>query len=213
MSNRVGTKEAGEDATRSISADGSTVIFATAAPLVSRDTNTGANPPLSATARSGTGCDIYEWEEQGHGTCTEAGGCIRLVSNGVDSHGVFAAALSSSGRDIDFATYANLVPADTDGVTDVYDARVDGGFHAPHPQPACGSPEACRPAPAAQPAPPTLSTPNFIGPGNAKTQLECAKGRHRVKRHGQLRCVPNRPRSITTRSTSRAARHNRGGGK
>jgi hypothetical protein len=213
LSNRLGTHEAGEDATRSISADGSTVIFLTAAPLVSRDTNTGAHPASQCYGNgSGTGCDIYEWEEQGHGTCTEGengtGGCIRLVSSGVDSHGIFAAALSSSGRDVDFATYANLVPNDTDGVSDVYDARVNGGFHAPHPPPACGSPEACRPEPAAQPAPPALSTPNFIGSGNTKTQLECAQGRHRVKRHGQVRCVPNRHKRH-----KRAARHNRGRGK
>jgi hypothetical protein len=217
-SNRVGTQEAGEDAKRSFSADGSTAIFVTAAPLVSGDTNTGAHPAADCVGNgSGTGCDIYEWEEQGHGTCTEGengtGGCVRLVSSGSDSHGIFAAVIDPSGRNIDFGTFANLGPADTDGVPDIYDARVNGGFHAPHPQPACGSPEACRPEPAAQPAPPPLSTPNFIGPGNAETQLECAQGRHRVMRHGQLRCVPSRHKKHHHKKQKRAARHNIGRGK
>ncbi len=35
-----------------------------------------------------------------------------------------------SGKDIFFVTSQGLVPQDTDGVADVYDARLDGGFPA-----------------------------------------------------------------------------------
>ena len=120
-----------EDGGRAISADGGVVIFRTAAPLVSHDTNAGAHP-ICHERESGlpdTGCDIYEWEEQGHGTCTEVGGCVSLISSGHAPEGDTEAVISSSGRDILFRTTAALVPEDTDGVADIYDARVEGGFH------------------------------------------------------------------------------------
>jgi hypothetical protein len=182
-----------EAASRPISADGSTVIFRTAGPLVSRDTNEGINPDCVHNEGT-TGCDIYEWEEDGHGTCTEAGGCVRLVSSGLDPHGDKTAIISSSGRDVAFFTLRNLIPEDTDGVGDIYDARVNGGFHTPHPPPPCTSPEACGEGFTSEPPLPRLSTPTFVGPGNATTQLKCARGRHRVSKHGKVVCVPNRRR-------------------
>ncbi len=208
------------DEERKISSDGSIAIFRTAEPLVSRDTNTGSEPECSAGV-TGTGCDVYMWEEQGHGTCTEAGGCIRLISDGVDPHGVPNAVMSSSGRDITFETQRSEIPGDTDGVGDIYDARVDGGFHTPHPPAPCGSPDACRGTPTAQPAPPAVATPNFSGPGNAKEKLQCARGRHRAKRKGQVRCVPNhkkhkhhhRKAAHRKRPHRRAAGSSRGGAK
>jgi hypothetical protein len=181
--------EAAENGSRSISADGSVAIFNTAAPLVSRDTDLAANPGCYSNE---SGCDIYMWEEQGHGTCTEAGGCVSLVSSGVDSHANNAASISASGRDIVFNTPRGMVPGDTDGVRDFYDTRVNGGFHPTHPEPVCGSPERCQPEPPPPPAQPNVSTPNFVGTGNSPEKLRCAKSRHRVTRHGQVRCVPNR---------------------
>ncbi len=182
----LGGNDLAEDAERSISEDGSTIIFDTAAPLVSRDTNVGANPQCGG---EGTGCDVYEWEEQGHGTCSDVGGCIGLVSDGVAPHGASSAVIGATGRDIAFQTTRDLTPEDTDGIGDVYDARVNGGFHAAHPPSPCGSPEACREAPRAESAPATLGTPNFSGPGNSAERLQCARGKVRMKRHGQVRCV------------------------
>jgi hypothetical protein len=205
-------QEAAGDGERMITADGSIAIFETASPLVSRDTNGKT--------------DIYEWEEDGRGTCTEAGGCVNLISGGVDPHASRAGLISSSGDDITFQTLRSQVPQDTDVVGDLYDARVNGGFHASHPPPECGSPEACRPPAEAEPTPPAVSTPNFIGSGNAKEQLQCARGRHRAKRHGQIRCVPNHPKKQNGKhhrnqhnkrqprgASDRAASINRGGNK
>ena len=186
-----------EDATRTISADGSTVIFRTAAPLVSYDTNKtssvgGCDKQVNFEEKH-TGCDIYEWEAQGHDTCTEAGGCVSLISSGhAPNVGDTAAVISSSGRDIIFSTTRGLSPNDLDGVTDIYDARVDGGFHPEHPGPVCTSPEACGEQLAATPPSPNATTAQFVGPGNSTTHLKCAKGKHRVKKHGEFRCVSNR---------------------
>ncbi len=197
-----------EDDARSISEDGSTIIFGTAAPLVSHDTNEGANPGCGPGQ---TGCDIYEWEEQGHGTCQEAGGCISLISDGTDPHGSISAVIGSSGRDIAFGTSDNLIPEDTDGVGDIYDARAEGGFHAAHPPAPCGSPEACRPAPGAQPSPPTLGSETFVGPGNAKEHLTCTKGKVRIKKHGQVRCASKKHHK--RHKHHKRANTNRGGGR
>jgi len=200
---------AAEDGQRSISADGSTVVFRTAAPLVSQDTNAGEHPICEET--SPRGCDVYEWEEQGHGTCTEAGGCISLITDGVSPHGADSAVISSSGTDIQFASTDSLIPEDTDGVNDIYDARAGGGFHASHPPSPCGSPEACRPSPGAGPNPPITGSESFVGPGNSATQLECARGRHRVDRHGKVVCAPNsKPPGHHRRGRHKRA-HRRGG--
>jgi hypothetical protein len=192
--------ELAEDGARSVSEDGSTVIFETAAPLVSHDTNEAI--------------DVYEWEEQGHGTCDEAGGCIGLVSDGLAPHGAGSGVISSSGRDIAFYSLRNEIPSDTDGVGDIYDARIDGGFHTPHPPSPCGGPEACRPSPGAGPAPPTTGTQTFVGPGNSAKHLHCAKGKVRVIRHGQPRCVAkHHKKKHHKRAHRRAANANRGGNK
>ncbi len=222
---QTGTKgnELGEDEQRSVSEDGSVSIFSTAAPLVSHDTNSGTKP--QCTGSEGTGCDIYEWEEEGHGTCTEgedgSGGCVRLITDGVNPHGSRNGVMSASGNEISFLSTRNVIPADTDGVADDYVARVDGGFHTPHPPSPCGGNDACLPQPSAAPAAPTLGTPNFIGPGNAKEKIQCARGRHRAKRQGQVRCVPNhkkhkhhrRKSGRLKRAHRRAAGSNRGGAK
>ena len=177
-----------EDGYRSISSDGSIVVFQTAAPLVSRDTDTGNEP---GCGQHTTGCDVYEWEQQGHGTCTEAGGCISLISDGVNPQGATNPVISPSGRDVIFGTRRNEIPADTDGIGDAYDARVNGGFPPPAPPSPCGSGEACHPATEPGGTSPVLGSESFVGPGNSATSLQCAKGRHRVKKHNEFRCIPN----------------------
>jgi hypothetical protein len=199
-----------EDDRRPISADGSTVVFETEAPLVSRDTNRAD--------------DVYEWEEAGRGGCNEAAGCIGLVSDGVDPHGAQAGIISSSGDDITFQTERGEVPADTDGVGDIYDARVDGGFPYAPPPSACAGAEACHATGAPTPSAPRITTESPTS-GNGTPAIRCAKGKVRVKRHGQARCVAkkhhrkHKKKSHHKKKHAKAekhhqrASHNRGGRK
>lgn len=199
------------DSTRSISSDGSVAIFSTAAPLVSQDTDLGKHPGCRTV--EDTGCDVYEWEEDGHGTCTEAGGCISLVSSGLDVHGAADSVISASGRDINFITARGLVPGDSDGVTDVYDARVNGGFPFLPPEEPCRSGETCHGAPTSESLPINPVSESLISGGNGAQELHCARGRHKVRKHGQWRCVPNKHRKHRKRHRRHrpAARPNPGG--
>jgi hypothetical protein len=96
---------------RSISEDGSRIVFSTAA-------------PLSAGATNGV-ADVYEW----HGASGEAAeGSVSMVSSGVSPAPDLDPVIDSSGRDIFFITTSGLVSQDTDGLYDVYDARLGGGF-------------------------------------------------------------------------------------
>jgi hypothetical protein len=191
-----------EDGTRAVSADGSVVIFETASPLVSKDTNE-AN-------------DVYEWEEQGRGSCRQnedgSGGCVRLVSDGLDPHGAANAVISASGRDITFHTQRGDVPADTDGVGDIYDARENGGFHYTPPPTPCGSNEICHESAPPLPAPPKITTEGETG-GNGLAELKCAKGKVRVTKHGQVRCVAKKFHKAKHHKKHKRANTNRRAGK
>lgn len=104
------------------------VFFTTEAQLVPQDVNRQD--------------DVYEWEA----------GAPLLISGGTSE---FAASrftdASESGSDVFFTTAQSLVPQDGDEITDLYDAREDGGFPAPLP-PGCALGAAC---PAALAPPPS----------------------------------------------------------
>jgi hypothetical protein len=163
--------------------------------------------------------DVYQYEPAGsaagappNDTCgTESStysprsaGCVSLISSGQgggDSEFVDA---SANGNDVFFTTAAGLVPGDTDGVVDMYDASVcDTAETHPCPpsstvaSPACDSSDSCRAAPSAQPgmfgAPPSAT---FSGAGNvtpAPTPAVKAKAKPAKCRKGlvkkQNRCV------------------------
>lgn len=99
---------------RAISEDGSRILFSSAQALSPKATNHLSN--------------LYVWHE-GSGSSE---GEVSLISNGGASEPVGNArgddAMSSSGNDVFFVTTQGLVPQDTDGAPDVYDARVGGGF-------------------------------------------------------------------------------------
>jgi DNA-binding beta-propeller fold protein YncE len=208
--------ELAEDFTRPISADGSVVVFHTPAPLVSRDTDEGSKPGCGPGE---TGCDVYEWTEAGRGHCSEAGGCVSLVSSGAEVHGAKGGVVSDSGRDIAFSTGVGLAPADTDGVSDIYDAREGGGFpYAKPPELPCqeGSAEACHGESTREVLKPAYTSEGTQSGGNGPQQLQCAKGRHKVKKRGQVRCVPNKAKHNKKRAhhhKKRAARRYQGGRK
>jgi hypothetical protein len=102
-----------EMSSRAVSEDGSRIVFTSAEPLSEDATNGLAN--------------AYEWHEEPGG-----GGSVSLVSSGSASEPVGDVVISQSGGDVFFITSQGLVPQDTDGVADVYDARLEqeSGFPA-----------------------------------------------------------------------------------
>jgi hypothetical protein len=145
------------DWSRAISENGAYVIFTTAERLQADDTNTGATPSCSFPISNATGCDVYEWHE----------GAVSMVSPGNDPASVSttAAAMSASGSDIFLLTRTQLVGQDTDQLIDVYDARIDGGFPAPRPEPSCSG-ESCQGSQSAPPAFGAVASASFAGGGN-----------------------------------------------
>ena len=124
-----------------LSDDGSRVFFDSSDALVPTDTN--GQP------------DVYEYEN----------GQDSLISSGRSDDASLFYDASANGSDVFFVTRDQLVPQDTDGQQDLYDARVNGGFPAPPPLPPCTG-DSCKPGTTAPPAPPTIATVTFFGPGN-----------------------------------------------
>jgi hypothetical protein len=110
----------------SMTADGSTVIFNSAEALAGSDMD-GVT-------------DVYGWHD-GH---------VSLISAG----GGNAMAISPVGRDIFFFTGAQVLAIDGDANTDLYDARVDGGFTVGQTPPCSG--DVCQ---GQQSRPPSLTVP------------------------------------------------------
>jgi hypothetical protein len=153
--------------------------------------------------------DVYEWELAGTGDCTaqtaeldpESGGCLSLISSGEGSKDAAFLDASANGSEAFFTTGEKLVPQDP-GAIDVYVARVGGGFPPPPASPEPCDGEACQPV-AAPPGPAPSASDAFVGPPTPRpVHLRiCGRGKHRVKRHGKVRCVP---REKTGRSWRRA---------
>jgi hypothetical protein len=135
--------------------DNGRVLFNTIAGLVPGDTNRQT--------------DVYEWEPSGLGDCTSSSirfsqpsdGCIGLISAGnSETSPATLADASTNGSDIFFTTNQSLIPQDQDNITDLYDARENGGTPPPTP-PACPQNTACPPTPTTQ--------PTFIGASGSTT--------------------------------------------
>lgn len=156
---------------QNLSPDGKRAVFESKEALVSTDKD-GVQ-------------DVYEWEEDGVGTCTRPGGCIYLLSSGHSAEDNYLYAMSQSGDDVFFDTADILVPGDND-TKSIYDARVNGGF-VPQIEDNCSG-EGCRPG--------LGSAPDLTAPGSAPTGAhdnvkprKCPKGKRKVKRNGKVRCV------------------------
>jgi len=204
------------DWNRAISENGEYIVFHTPERLQADDTNTGANPSCEG---GGTGCDVYLWRYKQH-AASENQGVVSMVSDGETSTSAETeggdAAISASGSDVFFFTPTELVGQDTDQLIDVYDARVDGGYPAPKPEPSCSG-EACQGSPSSAPAfgvPGTqvitsdgnVAAPPFRPIAEAVGKEETAPSRaQRLRKKALAKCKHERPHSRRT-SCERAAR-------
>ena len=138
---------------RDLSENGRRLFFQTADALVPYDVNGRL--------------DVYEWEEQGEGSCQRFSGCVFPISYVAGNYESKFLDASANGEDVFIDTQDQLVPADTDTRTDVYDARVGGGLPVPASPPECDNADACKPPVSAQPSvfgAPASAT--FAGAGN-----------------------------------------------
>jgi hypothetical protein len=116
---------------RAISEDGSHIVFRTDEPLSQDATNGNQN--------------VYEWS-----TSPDSSESVSMISSGSAEEDDESTVISASGSDVFFTTTQGLVPQDTDGAEDVYDAG--RGFA---PLPVSSDPceaDACQ-GPLADPAP------------------------------------------------------------
>ena len=160
----------------SISDDGSSIVFSTAEPLSAAD---GNGEP-----------DIYIWNA-GH---------VYPISAGSAGGGGVRPFISGSGRDIYFSTAQALTPSDGDRASDIYDARVDGGFSFAEPNICKG--EACQGSVPAPPVPKPIDSTHPDGTGNVTPPKPCPKPK--VRRHG--RCVKKSSKKPHKKSGKRNVR-------
>jgi len=142
--------------------------------------------------------DVYEWEEDGVGSCGRSAGCVYLITGPRSTSPDFLYAMSRSGNDVFFRTADVLLPRDAENTLSIYDARVDGGFTEPVSKPVCEG-EICRPV---TPAPSiNQGTTSVVGPDGNASQRHCPKGKHLVKRRGKKVCVKKHPKKKHHRVT------------
>jgi Tol biopolymer transport system component len=125
--------------------DGSRVFFSTAAALVPEDSNGRV--------------DAYVYDT--------ASGRSSLISSGQSKDDTFFVDASADGRDVFFVTREQLTARDVDFNTDLYDARVGGGFPEPDPQaPPCDG-DACQGSASPSPDPSDPASARLRARGDA----------------------------------------------
>ncbi|HET6997126.1 MAG TPA: hypothetical protein VFI03_00925 [Solirubrobacterales bacterium] len=181
-----------------LSDDGATFVFSTEAAILPRDVNGGP--------------DVYEWHN----------GTIRLVTDGEGEYGDSSGALwlrgmSSDGTNVLFSVAAKLTGYERDDVSQLFVARLDGGFPRPKPEAGCAE-DACQGPLDGAPAFARPGSVAIAGPGNASEANRRAKPRCRsqVKRaHSsrvKARCAKrNSKRKGKASGHSAKADRNRGG--
>jgi hypothetical protein len=186
---------------RGISADGDRIFFETPSPLVPQDKNTNTSALcIQAEAYCAQGEDVYEWEN----------GVVYLISTGKSPRDSYYLDSSANGDDVFFATAEGLVPGDTDGGYDVYDARIP---HAGEPFPPAAVPcegSVCQgppnvPSPLTPPASATFNglgnpTEEVTPPPAKKVTTKTVKCKKtQVKRKGK--CVRRKQAKKSTRGS------------
>jgi hypothetical protein len=121
---RVGPLEAGGlNPNFIMSRDGNRIFFQSPDPFVPRDNNERA--------------DVYEWTPGG----------ISLISTGRNASDSLLVGNDEEGSNVFFSTKADIAPEDNDGLYDIYDARVDGGFKQKPAVIPCSGVDLCHGAP------------------------------------------------------------------
>jgi hypothetical protein len=169
--------------TRAISEDGSRIVFTSA-------------EPLSPAASNGL-VNAYEWHENTGGE----GGGVTLVNSGSGEEEVDDVIISPNGLSVFFDTSEGLVPQDTDGAPDLYDARLDQPGEAVAQAEAERRPcegDACQ-GPLTNPAPllvpgsvsqaPGENLPPVVVATKAKSKPKCKSS---YKRNGHGTCVKSK---------------------
>jgi hypothetical protein len=171
-----------------ISDDGSRVFFQTTDGLVPQDAN-GVQ-------------DVYEWHD----------GSVSLISGGKGRYDSTFWASTPSGNDVFFSTRDSLVGWDVDGgASDIYDARVNGGFPEPVTPVPCEG-DGCQPQ---QTVAPASGTPATVRPGAKSTSETRAPrvfvrpitttGRKNVLKTGTLTLVVNVEGAGTVTASGKAS--------
>ncbi len=168
----------------SVSDDGQKIVFGTSEALAAADGN-------------GTG-DVYLWTP----------GRVSLITTGAVGGGGGSAVISASGQDIYFQSGA-LIPVDGDGLGDVYDARIGGGFSYAEAEPCSG--EACQPSSSPSPSTSPTVTNGPNGEGNVKPKV-CPKGKV-VKGNKCVKKPKKKHHKKKGKGHGKRASHNRGGSK
>jgi hypothetical protein len=182
--------------------DGSRVFFSGAAGLTRHALNDACASVNGEGECVALAQNVYEWEQAGDGSCppSQLAGCIYLISDGQDHHAVFGASTvnfigtSASGNDAFFTTADPLAPQETVVQSNIYDARVDGGYPAPAQAGGCQN-EACQGPLSASPSFGAPASTTLLGQGNLapssastpsqKTVAKCSRG----KKLNRGRCV------------------------
>lgn len=145
---------------RIVSDDGERIVFNSNDALVAADVNRRQ--------------DVYEYTD----------GRPQLISTGTSDDASALAEMTSGGRDVFFTTRERLVPSDRDNSSDIYDARIGGGFPIADEAIACAG-EACRgplsAAPALGPGAATLWPGRERSGSPRKTRKRCRIGTRRAR--------------------------------
>jgi hypothetical protein len=144
--------------------------------------------------------NVYEYEN----------GAIHLISSGTSDEGSTLVDTAADGDDVFFTTSAQLVSEDQDENSDMYDARVNGGFPVSTPPAPCSG-EACRGPVSAPPAPLTIVTEETHGaeappaqPTDSAGSASAPRGgKHKGKKAGHKTKKP-RHKAGARRSAHRA---------
>lgn len=156
---------------RGISGNGERIFFESSDPLTPTVANTDSpEQPVLEDILAPQGRNVFEWED----------GTVYLISTGTSPRNTWLLGSSESGDDVFIATTQGLVPGDTDGGYDVYDARIPRPGDSPSPSPASCEDASCEgaasaPAPGATPSSASFSGSENIAPEGPPVPAGVAK--------------------------------------